>query len=260
MRDWGSVTDSTLDRYLAGEASVSERIQVDAWLAVHPGRSKAIELLRGDLTGAWDTNESWRRLNERIVEHTMGAGRDRRAPTWLRSPAFVLIALVIVVGAALFAVNRSSSSTVERPREWKTTAEAPRNRNRVELGDGSTAFLGPSTSLRYSVADRDAELNGAALFTTVHSDSRPFVVRARNVTTRDTGTQFVVRGYAKGDAVTVGVITGQVEVSAPGMRDAITLSQGEMVRVSPQGNTRMDHGVDPAVFAGWVGLPASALR
>lgn len=263
MSDTGPISDSVLDRYLAGETSPAETERVEAWLFADEGRARAVELLRGDLTGVWDTNEGWRRLNERIVEHSMGIEHEllSREKWWTRSPTLIgvsVLLLAIAVGAV--ALNRSHSAETIPTKEWTTSSATPGDGNRADLGDGSAAFLGPSTTLRYSLDTRDAELDGAALFETVDDDARPFVVHARNVTTTAVDTKFVVRAYSDGEAVSVGVITGRVEVRGGGIRDEMPLSAGEMVRVSAKSGVRVERGLDTKVFVGWANLPASALQ
>jgi transmembrane sensor len=256
-----TISDSVLDRYLAGEASSVQTEQVEAWLFADEGRVRAVELLRGDLTGAWDTNEGWHRLNERIVEHSMGIEHERlsQAKWWTQSPTLIGVAvLLLAIAGGAVAVNRSHSADTIPMAEWTTSAAIPRDRNRVELGDGSTVFLGPSTTLRYSSTTRDAELDGAALFSTSYDDAHPFVVHARSVTTKAARTEFAVRAYSGGEAVSVGVINGKLEVTVGGLRDAVVLSAGEMVSVSPKTGVRVERGIDAKVFDGWARLPPSA--
>jgi hypothetical protein len=252
------ISDDVLDRYLAGEASLAETQAVEAWLAADPGRARAVGLLRGDLTGTWDANEGWRRLNARIVEHMTGDDSSRsRQPVWAASPLLIGFALLILaVGFIAVTRSRSHSADNSQAMQWATTAAAPGARNLVQLGE-ATAFLGPSTSLRYSRGKEEAELNGAALFTTLSSQSN-LVVRAGNVIKADGETQFVVRADSGRDVV-IGAIAGTIKVSGPGIRDTVTLSPREMVRVKQGGTAAVERDVDPAVFLGWAKLPATAI-
>jgi hypothetical protein len=95
MADPFPVSDSVLDRYLAGESTPPETAEVERWLAADPGRWRALELLGGDLTGAWDANQGWHRLNERIAEHLMGLDTRKASLTLIGS--LIRIALVVLV-------------------------------------------------------------------------------------------------------------------------------------------------------------------
>lgn len=106
MTDPATVSDSVLDRYLAGDASASETREVETWLAAEPARYRAIQLLRGDLRGTWDTNEAWRRLNERIVEHIMGIERNRPRRSWLAAPLSVALIVLILAVVAWLVIRR----------------------------------------------------------------------------------------------------------------------------------------------------------
>ena len=101
MADSIAISDSMLDRYLAGEANPSEAQHVESWLSAEPGRSRAVELLRGDLTGAWDTNQGWHRLNERIAEHLMGLDTRKKSGTLVGSLIRIAILVLFVLIIAL---------------------------------------------------------------------------------------------------------------------------------------------------------------
>jgi len=254
----GGVSDKSLDRYLAGEASTTERSEVEAWLAADLVRAKAAELLRGDLTGLWDVDHAWRRINERIVEYAAAGKPEPHTDTrpWTRSPAVQMAAVAVVllaIALAAVSLNRARSADTRDTTIWTTAQTSQGEHFRLELGDGSTAFLGPSTTLQYSMAGtRATRLTGAAIFNVVHNPTRPFVVHARNVMARVLGTEFVVRADPRDQVVFVGVISGTVRVTSVGEVNGVTLSTREVARVSGDGATTVEHHVDPAHVSAWV--------
>lgn len=91
----------------------------------------------------------------------------------------------------------------------------PGEQQRVELPDGSTAYLNTATalSITFTPSERRIDLSyGEAYFDVIGDPDRPFVVAARTGEARAVGTAFAVR--TEQDAVRVTVSEGIVEVSA----------------------------------------------
>lgn len=96
---------------------------------------------------------------------------------------------------------------------WQRYSTQIGEQRSVQLPDGSVLQLNTNSQLRvkFSKQARDIELSqGEALFKVAHDKTRPFVVRAADVTVRAIGTEFNV--YRRADETQVAVVEGKVEV------------------------------------------------
>lgn len=116
----------------------------------------------------------------------------------------------------------------------------------VTLAEGSSLSLDTQTSLKIDM-DRDARVlklaEGRALMRVRHDAARPFRVEAGPVTITDIGTVFQVIRH--GDAVTVLVSEGVVEIKAPG--GTMRLSAGQTASFGTQG-TALAQAISPAAI------------
>ena len=95
-----------------------------------------------------------------------------------------------------------------------------RNHREIVLADGSTLWLDWRSSARvfYGPGERRVELRaGRAAFRVVPAPERPFLVLADALTTRVTGTEFVV-DRRHGELIEVAVLEGSVQVTAAASR------------------------------------------
>lgn len=124
--------------------------------------------------------------------------------------------------------------------QWSLAALSQRAQfMRYTLDDGSAMQLDASSQaeVRYYAGRRVVQLvRGAAFFSVVRDEARPFVVEAGAVRVTVLGTRFGVErlGPEAGDAVLVQVESGRVRVEAPGMPPRV-LGAGEGLRRSADG-------------------------
>ncbi|MEY8592188.1 FecR domain-containing protein [Butyricimonas hominis] len=123
----------------------------------------------------------------------------------------------------------------------------------VILDDGSRVWLNSESELRYPVAfgatEREVYLEGEAYFEVKQDEKRPFVVVAREVSTRVLGTEFNVQAY-KEKAINVTLVKGCVAVRGGG-KDAgeVTLKPGE--NAAWTGDSFMVEQVDMLKYTAW---------
>ncbi len=101
-----------------------------------------------------------------------------------------------------------------------------------EMTDGTRLFLNTDTALEIHnrLRSRDVELKyGEVMFSVVHSDIRPFHVRAAHLDIEDTGTRFAVRSAPQ--LTTITVAEGTVTVFSEEMKDDARISANEGVKV-----------------------------
>lgn len=246
-----------VDRYLAGEATASERALVERWMADSPMfRHLVAEIQREQLDDAavQKMEAEVRARLQRDIARPLPVPDRRRVPRLIRAvksrSATVLKAAAVVallLGGTLLtrpAINRSANPP-SAPTLHTTTAPIGR-RMPVSLPDGSEVVLSPGSTLQYARAlgtamRREVMLTGEAYFNVRHDAQRPFVVRAGDLTAEDLGTQFVVRAYPEDRHARVAVREGLVGIAGA------VVSPGEIGRLSATGEAI----VESANIASW---------
>lgn len=134
-------------------------------------------------------------------------------------PILRYTAIVAAVGALLF-VGFSNLRQEER-RECPNlqALEIPAGqRLRIELGDGTTAWLNSNTRLefpgKFGEDDRTVTIDGEAYFEVAKDSVHPFIVNTPHGQIKVTGTTFNVDAYSNAANMTVNLIEGSVEIGA----------------------------------------------
>jgi transmembrane sensor len=119
-----------------------------------------------------------------------------------------IIGLALTLSGLWFYMQHSSAHTTL----YSTTVGEQRE---IHLPDGSRIELNTDSLVRVDSSTRLREvylLSGEALFDVKHNAALPFLVHVNGTLIEDLGTQFSV--HRRGDATTVSVIEGLVQVSA----------------------------------------------
>lgn len=230
------------------------------WLA----RSDAHRLAFEAALAAWDHAGERAAVTARMQSHEPASSdavkqapsrASARSPTTAWRPRAWLAALripvIVSVGVAALAVV--TVSVVNQP-DWSTATGEQRT---VALGDGSTVKLDAQSAIdvKYTSGERLIILRaGRAAFDVAHGDSRPFLVTARDGTTRDIGTVFQVDRLdegrdARAPAVSVAVTTGRVQVATSGGSE--DLRAGEAAQYRGSGAPAPIQQADIAALTAW---------
>ncbi len=195
---WAAALDANPDASPEGLA---------AWLAQHPRHAgallraqAALALFTPPLQAVPDAEAPPESAREEQAQ-----GWIRRHQRWIAGGAALAAAGMAAVLLYAPGIDRYATGTGEM--------------RQVTLAEGSSLSLDTQTSLKV-VMESDARVvrleEGRTLLRVRHDASRPFRVKAGAITITDIGTVFQV--VRRGDAVTVLVSEGMVEVSAPGGR------------------------------------------
>jgi ferric-dicitrate binding protein FerR (iron transport regulator) len=203
MDDAGEMTDAEL-RVLVAEGDMSQ-----GWVAA---QDKAVNF--AELAMKLRENEA------------VGAG-EGRSTQWLGRPrrtvmrAGVAVATVVATGlAVMVTVNRASSPgafdvvNTASPETNRTYATHAAQVAHVTLPDGSTAVLGPNSTVRViaGASETRVTVDGEALFDVTHRKNAAFSVRAGAASVRVLGTRFSVRRYQTDATTKIVVVDGRVAV------------------------------------------------
>ncbi|HXC24614.1 MAG TPA: FecR domain-containing protein, partial [Gemmatimonadaceae bacterium] len=183
------VDAATLDRYLAGESSPDERVIVDRWIAVGPGRAEWLGTIRGAVAMAFgstrvDANQAREVLARWIGEESGSTQTIRRV--WHKRVIFSyqplrrrLWSATAAVGLGLIVLVIGWSAGVRHNNKRATQASliyATGNGERatITLPDGGTVALNVASRLEvpadYMADNHTVRLVGQGLFTVSHHD------------------------------------------------------------------------------------------
>lgn len=229
-----TLSDETLARYLASQASRDEIERVEAWLQASPEHVEELrayrkiwENSRGALKGQVDqkpvdVDAAWRKVQSKMPDALPAetpAGKIQELKSDEVSVAtppvqwtFTTLAWAAVIALLLVALGWGYYDRFLNP---KTLAvSTTENTLRQVLPDSSVVLLNYHSALTYadgpSGRERRVSLRGEAFFDVAPDDSRPFVIDANGTEIRVVGTSFNVKAY--GETVRVDVKSGKVEV------------------------------------------------
>lgn len=268
--DW-----EALARYLAGESSAAESERIGRWLAEHKADAAFVAALDKAVAGLalreqadLDVDRALARVHEQLDSVSRDPALPLRRPprelrysrrtasTW--RAAAILAAAAAVVIAARLVLQRSGDerSPMADAGTGRTFATAVGKRDSLRLPDGGRVVLGPASSLvvaaAYGRETREVELHGEAYFEVVHDTTRPFVVRAGDVSVRDVGTSFAVRADSS-RIVQVVVTSGSVALRSAGTAESgILLAAGDVGTVQPDGRVTRRHAESAAQYLAWM--------
>ncbi|HLT07938.1 MAG TPA: FecR domain-containing protein [Cyclobacteriaceae bacterium] len=220
--------EELLIKYLLGESSDQENLQVEAWLQEHPDHRKEYE----QMAWAWDKskillhegqvdeNEAWESFKNRRGR----SGKIKFFSPWTRAVAavFVLMLAGIIVLSFLPHGGRAYFAEV--------MLEAGGSSKKELLLDGTIVTLNKQAKLSYRQKlfghEREAKLlQGEAYFEVKKDVARPFLVQAGEVKVEVLGTSFNVQ--RDGEQTHVILDQGSVAVTWEGQE--LLLKPGQKV-------------------------------
>jgi ferric-dicitrate binding protein FerR (iron transport regulator) len=196
-QNFDHINDDLLVKYLLGEATEEERLQVEAWMASDAANKKQYE----DFKTIWeeskqlaavstvDENAAWQRFRQRVQQQKEKAAVRRIRPAaWLRIAAL----FSVIAGAGYFGYKLLSEKPVE------TIVVASNQAALVDtLPDGSVVTLNKNSQLDYPSKfkgeTRTISLKGEAFFNVTPNKEKPFIIHVNDITVRVVGTSFNVK-------------------------------------------------------------------
>jgi ferric-dicitrate binding protein FerR (iron transport regulator) len=224
--------DEILKRYEQDACTPEERAFVEAWYNnLHNGApGELANAGRGDIRS---------RIRGKLEAHIEDPGNGRRLG--LLGISFRIAAGLALLAVTFFVFRGGERATPEPPAvvtpgpRLLSFANTGSVLTKVMLNDGSIVTLRPQSEIKYPVtftALREVYLSGEAFFDVKRDEHRPFLVYAKDVTTKVLGTSFLVTAYPHDAHTTVAVKTGRVAVFKP-KQDRITPQTGHEVVLTP---------------------------
>lgn len=220
-----------IDKYFAGEMTdwekkdLFDRIETDETLKKEFLRMQNVVALTGILSRQDDPEVS-RKGKQHFAKLLF---RKRLKRTITVSLKYAAVFAVLIAGT--FYVTKQYLS--EEFGKNYTMITAPKGqRVKVDLPDGTVAWLSPCSSLRLSASfnesDRKVELDGATYFDVAKNPEKPFIVSAKGYRVRVLGTKFNISAYKNSAEFETDLVEGCVHIYDPAdIRNEVFLQSKE---------------------------------
>lgn len=207
------MTQETLRKYINGDASDEERLEVLHWAEESEDNRKELMAYRSLSNTLIFNGELETRASQNELE------KKRRAVIFKRAVKAVGVAAAIAVGV-FFGFRHLKTDT---PIAVETLSAPAGLITESILSDGTKICLNAGSKLEiinYKKNERRVRLYGEAYFDVTRDEMRPFIVETGKIAVRVLGTEFNVN--SKGDEHSVVLVRGAVQVDS--QTDEETLS------------------------------------
>lgn len=213
MNDERDHIEDLIGKYLAGEASFSEREEVERWVNESEQNRNYFDQLKVIFEKAskvkewqqFDADVAWLKLKAKLHQEARVVPLHKRIWPTLRIAAGILF--VLGVGYIAFRVGRTVPIETMAVASDSTVVHDT-------LPDGSLAVLNKRSSIQYEYnpkeKKRKIKLEGEAFFEVKHQEEKPFIIETDEVIIEDIGTTFNVLAFPESPTIEVFVETGEV--------------------------------------------------
>ncbi|MDT8402744.1 MAG: FecR domain-containing protein [Bacteroidales bacterium] len=178
-----------------------------------------------------DTDKAWNKLYGRLQAEKMIPGEKFRVTRSFRIAASIIIIIGLAFTGLYIGLTNSGKNN-----ENIILTDAGQKNVRVDLPDGSTAYLNRNSSItypdRFDSQSRTVKLEGEAYFDIESDSKRPFTVNAGDADVKVLGTSFNVN--TGNNRVEVFVTSGEVLLKSHTGEESVTLEQGDLGLLSDQ--------------------------
>lgn len=231
------MSEDILIKYLLGEGSPAEAVEIEAWAAANSANAKKLEEVKIILetskrlaqASPLGEVEAWEKFKTKRAAAKSEPAKVIPISTntnWLRIAAAVVF-LIAGGWIAYYLYNGQKDASAD----WVNLRAT--NKVRIDtLPDGSIVHINKNSGISYSgnfKSKREIRLTGEAFFNVKHNEAIPFTVHVNDVNIMDVGTAFNVK--SKQHNTEVIVESGIVKVSKN--NNAVQLKAQQMVSIKP---------------------------
>lgn len=213
-----TVKEETLYRYIKGEITPDEELQVAAWLeedrAAHTKKLNEVRFIYQF------TLMHEEKLSERFEAENTPVSRPRvaRQPLSVRRIGGYALRIAAVIMLMIGGGYVTKQSMYKKYTEQTTILQVPNGqRIQITLSDGSNIWLNSGARLEYPVIFKDnlrrVKLSGEAMFEVQPDSERPFEVETFATDIRVLGTKFNVVADEQHGRFTTTLLQGKVKIS-----------------------------------------------
>ena len=225
---------SAILKYLRGETSAKERLDMLRWLEEDPAHMEEYKCLRQIFDATLCSEENI----PLSISPSHAANLNRKR--WMQVAAAAVVFLCILAGGTWLYTNNYSVAPAPTELLATRTIHVPvGQRTELTLNDGTKIWLNSNTTLHIenSVGKnlRRVSLDGEAYFEVTPNKHLPFVVQTGSYEVQVLGTKFNVFAYKDRKDFSVRLYEGAVNVSDVQTDTSLRLSPNEEVKVSDDG-------------------------
>ncbi len=225
MKNIENLNPEKMARYLLGEATVREKLEMETWLDQSDENREELRQTQKMLgkvdtyfrSQRFDTHSAWEKVHAQV---SPSHGRtvqlkDRRKEAWAHLYKYAAVLVVaILLGAVGYYIGFRNQVPVYYS---EVISENKQVLNEYVLPDGSVVTLNSNSKLtfprKFKGDIREVTIEGEAFFDVKPNPEKPFVIHAGDAQVKVLGTSFTVCAYPEGETVEVIVKTGKVQVT-----------------------------------------------
>ena len=227
--------EQIISRYLNGEFSEADQIELNLWLAQSEDNSKSFF----EAKDVWDASlQKEDKTREALLSfYREKALNSKPIVSLVRQwKAAAGIAAALAIGLFTMLILNMTRNDIPgfKSEQAMVTIYVPLgSKSQVTLADGTSVILNSGSELQYppTFADgkREVVLTGEAFFEVKSDTLNPFIVKTNEYDIRVTGTQFNVCAYGDDPFSKVSLLEGQVGVLFPGKNEPVDIIPGQQL-------------------------------
>jgi transmembrane sensor len=242
-------SDELIARYLAGEASANERVEVESWANEREENATELKRLKQIFDSSskhehqtFNTDAAWMKVKSRLTPDEVPVVQlhpKKSNKRWI-----ALAAASIAILAGLFVIfNKGNTAEIA----YNQIVESGSSPKEIVLPDSSIVMLKPQSTLRYvdgfTGNERRLLLEGSARFVVRKNPAKPFIVESRGAYVRVLGTTFLVENSLHKNETVVRVEEGKVLLSDEFTNQAKDDSSAVVLVAGKSGSINDEHKV-----------------
>lgn len=250
-----NLREDILKKYLMGECSEEELIEVSAWIRESEEHARQLfrmeEIYQLGKTNSHTIEQQMqlaeKRLYKRIKEENSKQAKIIRLYQWMKYAAIVTVILLLGGGAGYWFYQNDTDMLVAVANEGIV--------KEVTLPDGTKVWLNNSATLKYprefSKTERNVYLEGEAYFKVTKNRQKPFTVESDAMRVRVLGTTFNFKSDKRSRLAEATLIEGEIEVKGKREEGQIILAPGQRAELNKSTGRLTVKQVDAKLDAVW---------
>lgn len=198
-----------------------------------------------------DLSEVLVNLNQEIDEKSNSSFVKKILIAYSRIAAILVIPLFLALGFLYFQFNQYSS----QKNVFVDVVSPAGSRTSLNLPDGSIVWLNGDSHIRYPAVfgkNREVKIDGEAFFKVKSDKKHPFLVSAKDVVIRATGTQFNVMAYNDIPEVSVILKEGKVAMEDENRTLIKQVDPGYELRYATKSSSISYKEINTENYSGWI--------
>lgn len=250
-----NLREDILKKYLMGECSEEELIEVSAWIRESDEHARQLfrmeEIYQLGKTNSHTIEQQMqlaeKRLYKRIKEANSKQAKTIRLYQWMKYAAIVTVILLLGGGAGYWFYQNDTDMLIAVANEGIV--------KEVTLPDGTKVWLNNSATLKYprefSKTERNVYLEGEAYFKVTKNRQKPFTVESDAMRVRVLGTTFNFKSDKRSRVAEATLIEGEIEVKGQREEGQIILAPGQRAELNKSTGRLTVKQVDAKLDAVW---------